>query len=68
MHLGECPRITDILGTLNKIARFSPDADRNREEVIIDNLFIYPKGEGRRPKSDIHSVPDSMEVHHDGLL
>eukprot|EP00967_Tisochrysis_lutea_P159115 scaffold328381_cov55-Tisochrysis_lutea.AAC.1 len=59
-HLGECPGITNVLGALNEIAQFSPKGGRNRDETIIDNLFIFQKGDAPKAVCAL-SIPSSME-------
>ena len=55
-HLGEYPELVSIsiFETLDETDRFTPEPNRNSEDAIIDNLFIYIP-EGQRPESDLLS-------------
>ena len=72
-HLGECQGITNVLCALNKVARFSPKAEKSREGYIVDNLFIYPKGDAPKAIYTLYLlawryiITDFYRIHYDGI-
>ena len=42
VHLGRCPSLKKIFGTINKALGFAPRTNRNAQEQATDTLFCFP--------------------------
>ena len=73
IYSSRCPGITRILDALNIIARFSPSAERSREDITIDNLFIFPKGDAPKAIYTLYLlawryiITDFYRIHYENI-
>jgi hypothetical protein len=42
VHLGRCPSLTKIFGTINKATGFTPGKNRTYQQKALDTLFCHP--------------------------
>ena len=42
VHLGRCPSLKKIFGTINKALGFAPRQNRSTQEQTLDTLFCFP--------------------------
>eukprot|EP00962_Isochrysis_galbana_P002158 scaffold558_cov120-Isochrysis_galbana.AAC.12 len=42
VHLGRCPSLKKIFGTINKTLGFTPSTNRNIQDKTLDTLFCFP--------------------------
>jgi hypothetical protein len=61
MHLGRCPCLTAIFGTINKAVGFVPTQNITVQQKTLNILFGHPH-------KDTPPLHDSLEIYHHRLL
>jgi hypothetical protein len=74
VHLGRCPSLTVIFGTINRLVGFAPSGNRSIQQQARDNLFGHPHKDTPACIAHLYMIAwryiltDFYQLHYDETL